>query len=140
MLPDGQRADAPIRWLENARADLALARVALPPGALYEHLCFHAHQAAEKSLKAVLLKMEVEFPFTHNLQALFDLLPSALRTPSDVLEAVDLNPFAVATRYPGESEPVTENDYHDAIRLAETVTQWAANIIRDRNPECDSTP
>ncbi len=130
MPPKGQRADAPLRWLENACADLALAGVALPPGALYEHLCFHAHQAAEKSLKAVLLHLEVEFPFTHNLQALFDLLPSNLHTPSQILEAVDLNPYAVATRYPGEFEPVTQDDHRDAMRLAEAVTQWAAGIIQ----------
>ncbi len=129
MPPEGQRADAPLRWLENARADLALAGVALPPGGLYEHLCFHAHQAAEKSLKAVLLQEGVEFPFTHNLQALFDLLPTELQTPSHIFEAVDLNPYAVATRYPGEFEAVTENDHLDAMRLAEAVIQWAAGIV-----------
>lgn len=137
MPPEGQRADAPLRWLENARADLALAGVALPPGGLYEHLCFHAHQAAEKSLKAVLLQMGVEFPFTHNLQALFDLLPSDLRTPSTIFEAVDLNPYAVAARYPGETEAVTKSDYRDAMRLADAVTQWAAGIIQDGSSSHD---
>jgi len=130
MPPEGQRADAPRRWLENARADLALAGVALPPGGLYEHLCFHAHQAAEKSLKAVLLHLGVEFPFTHNLQALFDLLPSESDTPSQLFEAVDLNPYAVAARYPGEIEPVTESDHQDAMRLAEAVVVWATDIVQ----------
>ncbi len=130
MPPDDQRADAPLRWLKNALADLALARVTLPPGGLYEHLCFHAHQAAEKSLKAVLLQTRIEFPFTHNLQALFDLLPSELHTPSRLFEAVDLNPYSVATRYPNEIEPVTESDYREALGLAETVTQWAEGIVQ----------
>ncbi|HIJ64942.1 MAG TPA: HEPN domain-containing protein [Candidatus Hydrogenedentes bacterium] len=134
MPPEQQRADAPLRWLRNARADLALAGVALPPGGLYEHLCFHAHQAAEKSLKAVLLRMGVEFPFTHNLQALFDLLPAELEVPSRILEAVDLNPYAVSTRYPGEIETVTESDYVDAVRLAEAVTDWAAGIVQHEGP------
>ena len=122
MPPEERRADAPRRWLEHAYADLALAGVALPPGGMYEHLCFHAHQAAEKSLKAVLLRMGVDFPFTHNLHALLDLLPSSRQVPAPVLEAVDLNPYAAATRYPGETEPVTESDYRDAVRLAESVT------------------
>jgi len=90
---------------------------------------FHAPQAVEKSLKAVLLKMRVEFPFTHNLQALFDLMPSELHVPPQILEAVVLNPYAVATHYPGETEPVTESDYRDAIHLAEAVTQWAEDIV-----------
>ena len=55
MPHDSDRADAPSRWLSNARADLAIARITLPPGGLYEQLCFHAQQAAEKSIKAVLL-------------------------------------------------------------------------------------
>lgn len=130
MPPESPRADAPLRWLQNARADLALAKVPLPPGGLYEHLCFHAHQAAEKSLKAVLLHIRVEFPFTHNLQALFDLLPPEIEIPSDLKEAVDLNPYAVSTRYPGEFEPVTESDYRYAISLSEAVIQWAESIVR----------
>jgi HEPN domain-containing protein len=136
MLRDRDRADAPLRWLQNARADLALAKVALPPGGLYEHLCFHAQQAVEKGLKAVLLKMRIEFPFTHNLQALFDLVPSELHVPRGISDAVILSPYAVATRYPGESEPVTESDYREAIRLAESVTQWAENVVNsgESNP------
>lgn len=30
------------QWLLRAHADLALAKVPLPPRALYEDLCFHA--------------------------------------------------------------------------------------------------
>ena len=39
-------------WLARARSDLALAKVPLPEGAMYEDLCFHAQQAAEKAVKA----------------------------------------------------------------------------------------
>jgi HEPN domain-containing protein len=130
MQSDKQRADAPLCWLENAQADIALAGVPLPPGGLHEHLCFHAHQAAEKSLKAVLLLRQIEFPFTHNLQVLFDLLPSDICPPSNILEAVALNPYAVATRYPGETEPVTESEYRDAMHLAKAVMQWAEAIVQ----------
>ncbi|MHB9036024.1 MAG: HEPN domain-containing protein [Armatimonadota bacterium] len=69
MQRDSGRADAPSRWLRNARADLAIAGIKLPPGGQYEQLCFHAQQAAEKSIKAVLLKLEIDFPFTHNSTA-----------------------------------------------------------------------
>lgn len=129
MQPDDTRADAPARWLDNARADLALASVALQPGGLYEHLCFHAQQAAEKSLKAVLLDSGVDIPFTHNLQALLDLLSSRLVLPDDLADSVDLNPYAVVTRYPGEIEPVTEDEYREALRLAEMVVSWAELTI-----------
>lgn len=130
MRPNPDRADAPERWLENARADLALARVQLPPGGLYEHLCFHAQQAAEKSIKAVLLAAGVDFPFTHDLQALLDLLPAEPPVPPVIAQAVDLNPYAVATRYPGETEPATEDEHREAVRIAEAVLLWAESAIR----------
>jgi len=40
-------------WLARAKSDLAIAKAPLPQGAIYEDLCFHAQQAAEKALKAV---------------------------------------------------------------------------------------
>ena len=68
-------AKDPMKWIEVAKADLAIAGMPLPPGGMYEQLCFHAQQAAEKSIKAVLLHQGIEFPFTHNLQLLLYLLP-----------------------------------------------------------------
>ncbi len=50
MPHDSERADAPSKWLSNASADLVIARIELAPGGLHEQLCFHAQQAAEKSL------------------------------------------------------------------------------------------
>jgi HEPN domain-containing protein len=40
---------SPSDWLRRARSDLALAKMPLPDGALYEDLCFHAQQAGRKS-------------------------------------------------------------------------------------------
>lgn len=130
MPPDDSRADSPMRWLENAHADLSLAHVALP---FYEHLCFHAQQAAEKSLKAVLLALDMDIPFTHNIQALLDRLERRVTVAEEVRRAVDLNPYAVATRYPGEIEPVTEDEYLEALRLADVVVGWAETLIRERS-------
>ena len=56
-------ANSPAKWIEHAKADLALASISLPPGVLYELLCFHAQQAAEKAIKAVLIHQGVDFPY-----------------------------------------------------------------------------
>lgn len=48
------RVDDPRTWLLHARSDLNLASSRFPE-VLYEQLCFHAQQAAEKSIKAVLI-------------------------------------------------------------------------------------
>ena len=51
MQPEARMPGSSGDWLRYAKADLALARVPLPQGGLYELLCFHAPQAAEKSVK-----------------------------------------------------------------------------------------
>jgi HEPN domain-containing protein len=120
---------APADWLRFAESDLALAQAAVGSGVLYEMLCFHAQQAAEKSLKAVLLAHNVGFPRTHNLRVLRDLLPPELPLAPEVEQAVELSDYATMARYPGAYEPVTEEEYREAMRLAEAVVAWARTLL-----------
>lgn len=129
MLHNSDRVDSPLRWLDTARADPVIAKITLPKGGTYEQLCFHAQQSAEKSIKAVLLKLGIDFPFTHNLQPLIDILPQELSENPVLAESVLLNPYAASTRYPGEFEPVTEEEYLDAVRIADSIVNWAQTII-----------
>ena len=114
-------AGSPDEWMKYARADLVFARLPLPTGGLYEQLCFHAQQAAEKALKALLVQLGIAVPKTHNLQGLVDLLPSKLANDPVFRDAPRLSIYAVTFRYPGEEEPITEDEYHDALKLAERV-------------------
>jgi len=58
--------DDPREWLNRARSDLALA-TAEQVVVYFEDLCFHAQQAVEKSLKALLLALRIRFPYVHDL-------------------------------------------------------------------------
>ena len=122
---------SPADWLGHAKSDLALAKSRGVPGVLLEMLCFHAQQAVEKSLKAVLTAKGVDAPRTHNLTVLASLLPSALKPPAEVLAAATLTDYAVVTRYPGEYEPVSEEEYREAVRMAESVVAWAERSLAD---------
>ena len=52
LVPPG----SPREWIEHARSDLALARLGRDAqDVLPAQVCFHAQQAVEKALKAVLL-------------------------------------------------------------------------------------
>ena len=51
-------AGSPRDWLRLAKADLAIARLELPPDGLLELLCFHAQQAAEKSISTTQVAVE----------------------------------------------------------------------------------
>ena len=96
--------DVILAWLQHARSDLQLGRVALGArGVMPENACFHAQQCAEKALKALLLQREVSFPKTHTIEVLLDLLKKqGISIPNGVDEAFELSEYAVQTRYPGE--------------------------------------
>ena len=70
MPPEKIRKGSPRDWLLHANSDLELARTGKSPGVLYETLCFHAHQAVEKAIKAVLLAHKVPIIKSHNIGAL----------------------------------------------------------------------
>jgi HEPN domain-containing protein len=130
MPHEGSRAGSAEEWLRYARADLSLARVPLPDQAMYEQLCFHAQQSAEKALKAVLVYLRVDFPNTHNLGVLLDMISE--RQSIDVFlitAATLLTVYAVAARYPGVDEPVRKEEYERAVRAAEDVVKWASNVL-----------
>jgi hypothetical protein len=46
------------------------------------------------------------------------------------MEAVILSDYAVETRYPGNYEPVGEEEYLRALDIARSVCQWVVGIIR----------
>ena len=122
--PDALTPDDPDEWMDHARSDLRLAGNRLPEVRL-EHLCFHAQQAAEKAIKALMIRRGMEFPYVHDLRALLSLLADAGEEIPDAVELSDqLTPYAAATRYPGIAERVTEEDHAEALDLAERVVHW----------------
>ena len=116
-------------WLARAGGDLVLARQPLPDGAFYEDLCFHAQQAAEKALKALLIHLKKPFPKTHGLAALMDLLPGDLPLPPVIRQAAALTHFATTARYSFDEPAVTKKEHREAVEMADTVVKWAEGII-----------
>lgn len=115
----------------QAQSDLNLAQGARHiADVLPEHLAFHAQQCAEKAIKAVLLSHNVQFPPTHNIQALIDLCEKGgLDIPEILEESVELTPYAVEGRYLDLVEPVSESDVDRAIQLATSVLSWAEEQV-----------
>jgi HEPN domain-containing protein len=126
--------DDPQEWLNRARSNLQRAKADARLSDVYlEDLCFDAQQAAEKAIKAVLLHLGVQFPYVHDLTALLGLIEERGEViPAEVKQAGRLTRFAVATRYPGLTEPVTEEEYEKAVAVAEVVVRWAEDRIRGR--------
>lgn len=129
-MPHESGPDSPITWMNYAKADLALASIQLPPGAMYDQLCFHAQQAAEKALKALLICLGTDFPNTHSMQKLIDLLPTELQSNPAILQSTILTAYAVQTRYPGDIEEIPKDEYEEAVRIASEVVDLAQKTIQ----------
>lgn len=121
----------PQLWINLARADLQLAREHEPDdSALVRGLrCFHCQQAAEKSIKAVLAHLQVEFPRIHYLADLLLLLTERVEVPQAVRRASELSVYAVATRYPDDLPEASVADLAEAVELALPVIEWADSLI-----------
>jgi HEPN domain-containing protein len=101
-----------------------------PPGAFFEDLCFEAQQAAEKAIKAVFVRRGLTFPFIHDLDELLTRLEkNGIKIPKYVRQADELSVFAVVTRYPGLSGPVTKRQHRRALRIAAAVLRWSERQV-----------
>ncbi len=71
-------------WLAKARSDQLAGRRLIDANGPFDAVCFHAQQACEKALKAVLAWGGVDIARTHNLEELqarcLDLLPGRAHT------------------------------------------------------------
>ncbi|MCK4309226.1 MAG: HEPN domain-containing protein [Candidatus Atribacteria bacterium] len=123
-----------LNWLKRARSSLERAKIGkVSQGILYEDLCFDAQQTVEKSLKAILVKLNQSFPKTHSIGILLKLIEEAgVEIPENINQAKLLTAYAVDTRYPGDYEPVNKEEYKEALKIAEDVFEWLDNIIMNK--------
>ena len=115
--------------ISRAAEDEAAARELLPVDRVTDAIiAFHAQQAVEKVLKAVLAWRDVEFPFTHDLRALEEQCASnGIVVPSE-LENLDLlTPYAARVRYEAP-DPATV-DRKTALALASAALAWGHGLI-----------
>ena len=91
---------------------------------------FHAQQAAEKLLKAVLMDRRVVFPKTHDLATLHQLATRSAITPPVSLDEIDeLTPFAVEYRY---TEMLGATIDRAALRdIVRRIREWADSLVED---------
>jgi len=91
-------------WVKKAAQDFAGAeRLAAEGSEFKELVVFHAQQAVEKYLKALLVLHQIEFPKTHDIEKLLRLLDTVQpEIVEPLLDAKWLTPFGVEVRYPGD--------------------------------------
>lgn len=109
-------------WLAFAASDLNAAETLLRTSPSYpRQVCFLAQQAAEKALKALLILLDIEFPFTHDLDRLRDLIPDGWPVKRAYPDLAELSVWAVEARYPGDMPDVLEVDAQRASKQARAI-------------------
>ena len=124
--------DDPRHWMRYAESDLILAQQ-VPEGVLLETRMFHAQQAVEKSLKAVLVSRSLPFSRTHSIETLnHELRKGGVEVPEAARSAEGFTDFATDARY-GDSDSaedaVTEARCDIIAEIAAAVVAWAKSEI-----------
>jgi HEPN domain-containing protein len=117
------------RWLVRADNDLITARqTLLLLDSPTDTPCFHAQQAIEKALKALLTYRQIAFPRTHDLLRLLDLTLLLLPDLEEFRERfADMEAYAVDIRYPDFGFDPSRDEAFEALALAESI------VIKVRN-------
>jgi len=94
-----------------------------------EIIGFHAQQASEKLLKALLMAKSIPYRRTHDLRELIDLIrDNDIEFPESLMEIRTLSPFAVEFRY--DYIPMEEEDEfnrHKALEMVQQLRKWVEN-------------
>jgi HEPN domain-containing protein len=108
-------------WVRNAEGDLAHVNLAASgQKSLYDGVCFHCQQAAEKYLKALLQEAGLPVPKTHSLLALQTLLLPRHPNLTSLRRGLNfMTRFAVEFRYPGHAA---------TKRQAQACVRWAGRV------------
>lgn len=132
MTPAERIKDEFVRqWLLKAEEDLNAAKSLAAYGLSFlSTVCFHSQQAAEKYLKAFLTYHQVEFPKTHDIAELLDLVASVNRKLSESLrDVIVLTNYGVDVRYPADFPSISAEDAQKAIKLAEKTRKSVLEVL-----------
>lgn len=129
--PEEVRRDHVRQWLAKADSDYRVAeRLAGDAEPLREALAFHCQQAAEKYLKALLVRHAIEFRKTHNIDELLDLLaPVTGGIASSLREAAVLTPYGVEIRYPTDFPDVLPGEEAKLLELTRQVRKAVLDLL-----------
>lgn len=117
-------------WMAIADADMQIVDMTLalesPTAALLGLGCFHAHQVAEKAVKALLAVHHLPIPYIHALNVLCKQVSAVAQIDEAVQAALDdLSDYGVAPRYPFSGREATAAMLSRARADAQTVRSWA---------------
>ena len=120
-------------WIDKAEEDFGAAEFLLSSEqSFYNVVAFHCQQSAEKYLKALLVRHQVEFPKTHDLEELLSLVSSvASKIALSLKECAIMTIYGVDIRYPDDAPEVSEKEAKDSLRLASLVREKVLESLHE---------
>jgi len=131
--PEEVKKEIVRQWLAKAEQDMKASEVLLSaePPFLYPS-CFHAQQASEKYLKALLTWHQIECPKTHAIEQLLDLMKQVDPNTALILkDTAALTPYGVDIRYPGDQPEPNLEETRQAVELARKVRYTVINLLQE---------
>ncbi len=127
----GNLRDYVEKWLFRAQEDVDVIDrlIECDPQAYASSICFHAQQAVEKYLKALLASEGVDFPKTHDVDF---LLAESRKVTSGQLDSVDLKSlteFGVSVRYPDDFYVPDISEVHYYAEVARAMGKLVVSLI-----------
>jgi HEPN domain-containing protein len=125
-------ADLVNRWFEKSADDLIAAKHVFDNvhPKLIEIACYHCQQTVEKAIKGFLQYHDIKPPHTHNLTMLCQMcseIDTSFQNIQDICST--LSTYATTTRYPDDDIEITEENARFAIKKAETIFTFCANLV-----------
>jgi HEPN domain-containing protein len=113
-------------WLEAASLDIESSGYLLQDERLTGHVAFHAQQAIEKSLKALIEESGDRIPKIHSLSKLFDSCSKYIDFQFDDDLIIALDSLYLESRYPGDFGLLPEGK--PTLKQAQIFHDFANNI------------
>jgi HEPN domain-containing protein len=132
--PEEAKRELVEQWLAKADEDFGLAEHLLSEQSPYlGAVGFHSQQAAEKYLKAFLIHHQIDFPKTHDLVEILDLVARVAPALAQSLQDIRaLNPYGVEIRYPGDIPQLNVADARQAVELAGKLREAIRAALKNR--------
>ena len=122
-MPDPEKvAEVVSEWVVRAENDLKTTQIILGAGRGMptDTAAFHAQQCIEKYIKGLLTARGIQFPKTHNIRKLVEMLPADAQLTLSQGEQDELTDYATGVRYPGGGD-VSLKEARHALALAQRV-------------------
>lgn len=119
------------KWTDKAESDFAFASSILPDTTFYAQVCFYFQQAAEKFLKAYIVRYDLEFKKIHDLVQLLGICAKHSEKFTSLLDDCRLlTTLYIDTRYPVHwPAAVSKEEANKALEAARKIKLFVEKLL-----------